>query len=262
MRSPGTVEADRDPFRGAKLKVDRAKRHVAEFQHVAIGYLKSDFYRVINEANQDSGFYGIRVDIIVEPPPELFLCMGDAIHNLRTALDYVATKIVRDHTGSAQFVTFPFDELRQTLMARAKNGPLELALPGITDLIIDQIRPFKQGDGLLWALTKLDKIDKHNMLVPTVAPTFIRMENLVGDDESTIIRMDCPYTPTNRYFLSSVQKFEVKGKVTPYFDVLFKEGEVVVGKPVLPALLHMGKAVKSAIEIIEELWLSQHPAPS
>lgn len=262
MTSPGSAEADRDPFRGAKLKVNRAVRHINEFHAVAAGYLKSDFYCVTNEANQESGLYGIRIDITVEPPPELFLCMGDAIHNLRTSLDYIATKIVRDFNGSTEFVTFPFDKLRQNLIDRVRKAPIEVALPGISDLIIDRIRPYEQGDGLLWALTKLDKIDKHNMLVPTVTPTFVRMEDLVGDDGSTIIRMDCPYSPTNRYFLSSVQKFEVKGKITPHFDVLFKSGEVVSGKSVLSALLHMGKSVKSAIEIIEELWLSYHPSSS
>ena len=97
------------------------------------------------------------------------LIIGDAIHNLHTALDLAVCEIVRDKFGAAstKYVKFPFDESRNQLIARLKQGQITKASSAIHDLIVG-IEPFKGGNDTLYALHELDILDKHMLLIPVI----------------------------------------------------------------------------------------------
>ncbi len=174
-------------FLGSYLKVERAKYHIQQLKHhiqpltpwwfelswiKAIGLPCSSSYAPVDLA-PDSNVVELAF-IPKRPIPQfLSIVIGDAIHNLRTALDYAATAVVRKAKGNTAFVTFPFHEDRDQF----KNAPptglkqLKLALPksDVTKFFLDDIKPYKGGNTELWMLTKIDKIDKHNFILPVIS---------------------------------------------------------------------------------------------
>ena len=84
---PGPV-----PFESAMLKVDRAKRHVNDLQARLTAFLQSDFYRLRVDKDTESGGYVVMYN--TNPlPSDCALILGDAIHNLATPFDHIASEL-------------------------------------------------------------------------------------------------------------------------------------------------------------------------
>ena len=83
--------------------------------------------------------------------------IGDAIHNLRGALDHLATGIIRTHKDGAK-PYFPISQNRDDLINDAEMSrrldDMEQSLPGSKKLILDQIRPVNDARESLWSFVK------------------------------------------------------------------------------------------------------------
>src|ERR1019366_7071528 len=76
-------------FEGARLKIDRANVHIAEIEAI-LGALPKNYTARIDrdeEAGSQAIVYTCNIDLF-DLKSNLSLLVGDAIHNLRTALDY------------------------------------------------------------------------------------------------------------------------------------------------------------------------------
>src|ERR1700691_3727952 len=98
-----------DSFDGARLKVRRAIRHIEEVQ----GCLFQDVsdvsgYRIFLDAGNV-----LCLEITKPLSPAYALCIGDAIHNLRTSLDHIASEMARREGRDNAHIYFPFDETRE-----------------------------------------------------------------------------------------------------------------------------------------------------
>ncbi len=178
-----------DILASAMLKVKRAERHIDEIRAIS-DPLSRDFY-VIKRREYGRGVdrEPAYTDLIykpIQPVAQHFaLIVGDAVHNLRSALDHLATAIARTKNASAE-IHFPMCKLRQDLLAAhlSKSGQqkalaaIEDALPGAKELFFKEIRSENGPDEHLWAFNVLDNTDKHNLLIPSVAVTAI--EGLSG----------------------------------------------------------------------------------
>ncbi len=84
-------------FHGARLKVERAKHHINELIAVlnALGTMNRDHFTIVKHPNGRESFTAATW------PPEaqiISLALGDAIHNLRSALDHIAQSWKQGHT--------------------------------------------------------------------------------------------------------------------------------------------------------------------
>jgi hypothetical protein len=119
------------------------------------------------------------------PDPEWSAIIGDCVHNLRTALDYLATQLVRvsGHTPN-QKTMFPVMSRRppsQSGLRRifGRKAGRVLVHGGVRDdilQVVDSVQPY-HGSRLgrhLWRLRELDVVDKHRqlLLVVTVPRAF------------------------------------------------------------------------------------------
>ena len=69
----------------AALKLARAHEHIDDLALKLRAYLASEPYRVVQEAVP--GGFRLILQVTTQPPPALALMVGDALHNLRSALD-------------------------------------------------------------------------------------------------------------------------------------------------------------------------------
>jgi hypothetical protein len=151
-------------FEASRLKVSRAQRHLNELQGQITVYLSKEPFRAVIE-DDGPGRQCLTFRVSKPVPKELSAIIGDAIHNLRAALDLLACEIVRVNGQSDDYVQFPFCEVIEDLEKEIKRRHLDRADPAAVDLV-RALKPYKGGNIELRALHDLDIQDKHRMLIP------------------------------------------------------------------------------------------------
>ena len=118
----------------------------------------------LSAIRKDQFYYVSQVDGV---PTEILLILGDAIQNLRTALDHLAQQLYLVGTGSSDLATdtsFPIADtvsIHQSLLRKSVKGMRREAVDAICAL-----EPYKDAKGhQFWVLHKLNNIDKHRALV-------------------------------------------------------------------------------------------------
>jgi hypothetical protein len=149
------------------LKIERAKVHVSELQAELNAFMEAEPYEVGAKHDPETRkliYYVSKADPI---PDRIPLIVGDAIQNLRTALDRLAYQLVSNDTGdnppSPRYIYFPIAENAARYEA-SKSQRLEGAKDETLNAI-DALKPYKGGNDSLWALNKLNNIDKHRLLL-------------------------------------------------------------------------------------------------
>jgi hypothetical protein len=148
------------------MKVQRAMRHLDDLRKAIESFFESKPYKCSGKPDLRARKIEYTMDSVEKVPDEIPLIVGDLIQNLRTALDQTAYKLYLKGTGGGSVSTkiyFPiFDSQKQ--YDDNKGGRTQGILAA--DLAkIDAIQPYKGGNDLLWAVHKLNNIDKHRLLL-------------------------------------------------------------------------------------------------
>lgn len=103
---------------------------------------------------------------------EFALIIGDAIHNLHTALDFAwwntINRCMSDKISNQ--TKFPVRDSRQNLESALRGIEVEARCKALFDFLMTDVQPYKGGrNGLVSALHDLDISDKH-LLVLELAP--------------------------------------------------------------------------------------------
>jgi len=239
-----------ETFKNSKLKIERGERHIREYVQTVIAFLKTDFCKVTVEENSETGDYFVKVDATAPYPPELPAIIGDAVHNLRTALDY----IVVDFTGiNPDWISLPVERERAKVETSKRYEAIRSKLPQFADFILDEIQPYAGGKFKVWELAKLDNIDKHKLLIPvTKVSTLLRLDvkddlgNRVTDtfipvEEGTVLKLPS----------GGLRKIKVSHKGQAGIDICFGHETPFPGLPVLEVLPDLSKMTLQALEALE-----------
>jgi hypothetical protein len=149
-------------FKGARSKAQWAKHHVHKLVGEYHAILDSDFAQLTIEDDLEPGQKRIKAVRITEFPPSIPLIIGDAVHNLRTAFDYIVVEI----TG-LDWIALPVGKTPDDVWDLPRFKKIETTKPDLAKFIIDEIQPYQRGQFLLWELSWLDRIDKHRLILPT-----------------------------------------------------------------------------------------------
>jgi hypothetical protein len=162
---------------GVRAKIERAKQHVRDLESALQAFRDTNPYGFRIEDDLQTGDKIHRINIRSQTPDSLSLMVGDAIHNLRSALDHLAWQLVEvnGHTPS-KGTYFPISETL-TKYTSQKGAKIQGMSTGAKNLI-DAIKPYQGGNDNLWKLNELDNFDKHRLLFVTafalteIMPTF------------------------------------------------------------------------------------------
>jgi hypothetical protein len=133
------------------------------------------FYSIC--VNKEAGKYSLDYVPKLNIAEALSPIIGDALGNYRSALDQLASNIVRSKDDKAR-VYFPAPQDRAKMASDQFLKKLEDALPGSTDLILNKIRPDNNPEDWIWKFAKINNDHKHNDIVPTVALSTIKNLNV------------------------------------------------------------------------------------
>ena len=178
------------------IKVDRALDHIDALDRSIKAWLDSDAYTITKEIKEEGGNEQTSfIAHIPDPLPDDWSpLIGDAVHNLRSALDHIAlalnAKGYADANNGAFLPVraetafeFPIigDENADgklgegaAMFHKAATRRLREAPAGAV-AAIDLAQPYKRGkdfrDHPLWLVFDLDRVDKHRKLVAAGAAT-------------------------------------------------------------------------------------------
>jgi hypothetical protein len=154
-------------LRHVQLKVERAEQHIAALSLELDAFLQSGPYRV--EATHDAKTRKLVYFVAAaEPVPDsVALIAGDAIQNLMSALDHLAYQIVcsdtRGKPPDLSGIYFPiaddaakYEANKRTQLKGASQETFQR---------IDAVKPYRGGKDPLWALKRLNNIEKHRLLL-------------------------------------------------------------------------------------------------
>ena len=225
------------PYGHAILKIERANKHIHEFGERI--FASSDRYGPSLYMDIKTGehfLYYALGDFMLRG--ELAVIAGDAIHNLRSALDIAWLEIVTD-TGKpiGKWNKFPIDRnqskrwLERTLTETAGIDPSSR----IFDFVVNHVKGYQGGDSDILALHDLDIDDKHRLVIPMVAVTGVTGIELENEDGT----IDCVNIVLSRgeVYRKPVPlgtKFKEHGEVQ--FHVTFGKGTVTEGLEIIPTL--------------------------
>lgn len=135
-------------LRGIKLKIERAYKHIGDLDAAIRQFAESEPYAIGAKPHpiaeiQHTALYVARADVV---PDSIALITGDAIHNVRSALDHLAWQLVEAGGGVPNRATiFPINETPEGYAAALKRGRIQGMDPAAQKLI-EEVQPYKTGD--------------------------------------------------------------------------------------------------------------------
>src|SRR6266403_2070930 len=192
--------------------------------------------------------------------------IGDAVHNLRAALDAIAWSTVRGAGGgedNLQNLYFPLCSVQELPTSRHFKT-ICAARADVGPIIADFVRDYKAvPDCDLWALNQLDRVDKHRCVIHTETRSSgktvaIRKEH---EDDPPAIEPGAIYSipqtlvdgiasPTEELRPGSMAY--VHNQKSGYTVVSIRFGEVLNDQEVIPKLWRFAELVSGLIDELDE----------
>lgn len=246
---------------GVALKIKRAKEHINDLNALIDAYLAERpmklFITQDRKTAEKSGIVKIERPI----PVNVAVILGDALHNLRTALDHLAYHLIGRLTSSEQGIHFPFAwksdpvSVRQTIRSRQ----MHLAGEHVADAVQD-LNFYFGGNSLLSGLHILDIADKHKLLIAIGRVAPISADNIkqmipeasisgpgilafVGESEVAFtVKL-----AGNRAQRRARESFQREAEIQPTFLICFGPETPFNGQALIPKLEEITAEVERAV---------------
>ncbi len=242
-------------FIASRLKIARAEEHWEEFVAVSSVYIARNPIKLVVEVPTGfpNGMHSWTVRIGEALPPKLSAIAGDAVHNLRTALDLLACDLVRSAGGSTKGVYFPFAEREADLPEMIRKRNFQRAGAGAVRLL-REIRPFPSGNTLLRGLHDLDILDKHKSLVPVlgVATAPAATIRFYGGDPTNVpsIRSAINHDGQHLMIMPAVSNIPVGSELPFGLEINFgDDAGVFAGHEIMATLRNLASEVTRIVQL-------------
>jgi hypothetical protein len=162
-------------------KIDRAYKHLDSLESIARSDVHDEFKQIQlrAELHTQTGYYALSVATLPQAwRLQVGVILGDIVHNLRSALDYLFWKLFWHHVkrpglvkpGTVKKVQFPIVDDAETFANKRREGPFN-EIPFCCWAILDTAQPYKRRNPNerflgLGGLRDLSDHDKHRVLTP------------------------------------------------------------------------------------------------
>jgi hypothetical protein len=164
------------PFQSSRAKLARAEEHRKAIEPEIKAFAAGNSVRLRSKHNLTSSYGPIRFSWFVEemtnPPRHWALVAGDAIQNIRAALDHAIWSIVVKEKGSSfaeahhMKIDFPIRDVPSRFPSRRMT---DIGLPKAVINVIEDAQPYAREptaprDDATWLIGALSNVDKHRLL--------------------------------------------------------------------------------------------------
>lgn len=148
-------------FDSARFSANHAKSHINEFNLLARSFFQSKPHTVVSKPDPlyptTHELYYLK--LVKRLPARLNGLAGDAVINLRSALDNLGYSVAVASGKSGKHAHFPFGETLADAQSRFKNRSKDIPKEIFEFMIA--LKPYKGGNDTLWRLNKLANARKH-----------------------------------------------------------------------------------------------------
>ena len=249
-----------------ETKIERAEKHIRDLENAIKSFIKTNPYAVLGQQDAETGMYVYKLKIVRHPPLGWSAILGDAIHNLRSALDILVWQLIlAEGNKPSRKNAFPVSSSPKGFESHLKEK-----VKGVSPQALELFKaaePYKGGkhEGL-WILNELDIRDKHRLLVPVFTQAGGVSINEMFDD---LLGTDA-FTRGGIVFINPADKGPMKDGDIVFsapekpdtdpqfrFHIAFGEGDIIEGQPIQPTLTQFLDLVKGILEPFGPL-LSHH----
>lgn len=236
----------------ASLKLERARKHIADIDTAIADLAASDGYRLIFNYDQGEGFVQVELQSLHEVDKSINAVIGDAVGNLRSSLDYIIGAVVKPLGGDSEKVTFPFADTKKGFEGEVRSPNLCL-----TDALITQfheLEAYQGGAGhRLWAINKLRNIDKHRLLITVNQIAGIEADWQVG----TMIFRKCGFGieagKKGSGIKAPAKDFKFTSEPRPIFKMRFDEPAHAINDDAATLLHGCAGDIESLIDALKKI---------
>jgi len=250
-----------DSLAKVRAKIKRANKHIQDAKSIIEAFRNTDPYGVRVEIDLESGHKIQRVHQRAPVPEELSLVIGDAVHNLRSALDHLAWQLVEKNGNTPDRHTcFPIYDAPK--VGKAAANPKIKGINPAAATILETVQPYQAGYGNLRMLHDLDIIDKHRLVLvaaiglSSIASPVIDMQKTGGQAVTFQICSPQAFGPDSSAMLEDGTIIgaviagmmpEQDQKFNLSFDIAFCDPQIVKGKPVIEVLAQLAQLVDGVV---------------
>jgi hypothetical protein len=260
-------------LKGPRLKLDRAKSHLDDLVEAIKRFYETNPYDGVvkdNPETQRREFTVTRADPL---PDDLAVICGDAVHNLRSALDHLIWQLIIANGGEPdEKAAFPIWR-SESKFKSGRPGHAKGVSKQALDLLYG-LQPYKGGNDALWRIHQLDIVDKHRLLL-TVA---MRHESVIldlGGMANRLLGSDVEWDPmpialnpaerqiikVGTVLFASPLGDEAHDDVKANFEVALREPEIPIYESLTKALHELFSFAGEVIDLFSPLIEGQ-PASS
>jgi hypothetical protein len=242
-------------YETARNKVAWADHHIAEIE-ARIDVLKKAL-TVTSHINPKTGCEFIKCDFVDTTQgafvDELALRLGDAIHNLKCALDHAWFQTVQRlmPDGDWERPSLPVYPSPDFLEVGLKRLKIDVTT-NFFKFIVSKIEPYDGGDIAIWTVHKLNNRDKHSVLIPVIHYSAIQdiyLKNQRGEIQkgSTVGTIQAlPYC----FGFEPGIHIENPGNAT--FEIMFKYGKAGKDTRMVDTLRLYSEQILTVVKLLEE----------
>ena len=169
----------RNQAHAVTLRMRRASRHLDEIDDLVKDFVDAGPFQVSETRDPATGGYIYRVELTGTPSEDIPVVVGDFLHNLRSALNYLMIGMLPPSLNRLQYPLYENDPFRRVngsrkfvdRDARGRNfwRTLEGALDRRALALVKDYQPFSLGTrsgkvNMLAMLSRLSNADKHRRL--------------------------------------------------------------------------------------------------
>lgn len=233
MNSDQSVQ-QRIPSR-VEIKTQRAITHIRELEKCLQDV--RDHYS--NEVSlDDNGILRIAEVGKFQPHEMPSVIVGDAVHNLRCALDYIMSDTMSMFGHNPRQFYFPISNDQYSLVQHRSFTKIRDLVPNLAQFLLDEIKPYKTVNFGYWAINEMDNADKHRLLAIVNGNTNFTIKCTESDQDPSVLE------PNIFYVLPKGLKPKVGSPMAIHnieyskgtVDFIFGDSEPFAGKPVIPVL--------------------------
>ena len=225
----------------ARQKVERARKHIKDLNSAVLEFQEANPCAMFVEHDAKTAENVLKAGFGGKIPEQIALIAGDAIHNLRCALDLVAYEL-RGRKGPVNVnVFFPIAWTRKEFEAPDHQAKVrKLGIDAAS--IVHALQPYKGGNGpgtRLFELHALDIRDKHKSLIGLlVGFGLVTYEyETPGEERVMVIGAPCYYSDAqNEIEIARIADAQFYHE--PYAPPDISFAEIVVGHEPIHATMY------------------------
>jgi hypothetical protein len=252
-------------LKSAYLKIERAAYHIHDLEHQTAAFFNSAKSILVEEIEPSSGDRIAKVKMVTPFPDMFSLIAGDTITNIRASLDHLATALAKLKDPNPKDVHFPFAGDYANFVSAATEKKIK-AFPAEAKDIFNEIKPYRGGNDLLWAINRNRNKDVHNFVIPVGSYGSLRgisnfsFSNPKGGItfDGRLYRLDEGIVVINLGHQGTMQPKNEEAQISVDGEIVFRDAEIISGEPVINTLKKMHDTVLNIVFKFETKFFNNY----